>query len=85
MSMQLGCCRACGSTTGDHFSWCRESSELTVLLSVGDVIEFDHFGTPMKGPIVTVGKYGYWIRDLRGCVGHATIRCDFSKAALADR
>ncbi len=58
----------------------KDESDLSALLCVGDMIEFDFFGEIGRGKIQQVGKHGYWIVNTVGCVGTGSIRCDFDKA-----
>lgn len=62
-----------------------EESDLTELLSVGDLIEFNFFGERKSGRIETVGKHGYWVADTVGVVGSGSIRCPFDAATKIDR
>ena len=62
----------------------RELDRSSELLSVGERIEFNHFGSIKRGPIVTVGKHGYWVRDTLGISGNSYCRCPFGNEKRLD-
>jgi hypothetical protein len=49
------------------------------LLEIGDVIVFELGSFTESGPINTIGRFGYWIKD--GKTG-GSIRCSFDRARL---
>ena len=48
-------------------------------ICVGDLIEFNYFGQLKQGRVTVIGKHGYWINNIVGCVGNSSIRCPFGK------
>ncbi len=69
----------------DHFLSMESPSNQEPLTSykVGDLIEFDFFGTIKRGSINSIGKHGYWIASDHTVNG--SIRCEFHKAKLISK